>query len=62
MELTRTAQTCTTTLALRNLVHPFKDGMLQNACPMSDVFSEITAQLQELQAYKAEAEIFMAPT
>lgn len=45
-------QSCTNTLYTRNLVRPFRDGMISQACPMSDIFAELTAQLQELQILK----------
>lgn len=55
-------ETCTTTLALRHLVHPFGSGpMLQQACPMADIFAELTSQLKELQAFKADAAFPIAP-
>ncbi|EON67891.1 hypothetical protein W97_07388 [Coniosporium apollinis CBS 100218] len=53
-------ETCITTLALRNIIHPFRNGMLQNACPMSDIFSELTSQLSELQALREAADFEMA--
>jgi adenylate cyclase len=30
------------------MIRPFKDGMLAQACPMSDIFSELTSQLDQL--------------
>lgn len=49
------------------MIHPFKDGMLNQACPMSDVLGELAAQMDELKAYKAreaaeEEEFTMAPS
>lgn len=35
------------------MVRPFKDGMLQQAGPMSDVLTELTGHLDELKRYKA---------
>ncbi|KAK4574025.1 hypothetical protein LTR86_001786 [Recurvomyces mirabilis] len=49
-------ETCISTLAVRNMVRPFKDGMLQQAGPMSDVLMELTGQLDELKRYKAQEE------
>ncbi|CAI6334603.1 unnamed protein product [Periconia digitata] len=49
-------ETCATTLALRHMVRPFGQGsLLEQACPMSDILTEIQFQLSELQAYKDEA-------
>ncbi|KAK5712018.1 hypothetical protein LTR15_012086 [Elasticomyces elasticus] len=49
-------ETCISTLAIRNMVRPFKDGMLNQACPMNDVLSEISSQLEELKRYKEQDE------
>ncbi|KAF2147426.1 uncharacterized protein K452DRAFT_304267 [Aplosporella prunicola CBS 121167] len=46
-------ETCINTLKLRDSVRPFKDGMLSQACPMSDIFAELGAQLAELKQLKA---------
>ncbi|KAF2878145.1 hypothetical protein BDV95DRAFT_600823 [Massariosphaeria phaeospora] len=49
-------ETCTTTLALRHMVRPFGSApLLQQACPMGDIISELQASMQELQQYKDEA-------
>ncbi|KAJ4346551.1 uncharacterized protein N0V89_010482 [Didymosphaeria variabile] len=49
-------ETCTTTLALRHMVRPFgQTPKLQQACPMSDILSELQVQLAELQQFKQEA-------
>ncbi|KAF2640285.1 hypothetical protein P280DRAFT_32298 [Massarina eburnea CBS 473.64] len=49
-------ETCATTLAIRHMVNPFGQGSLvQQACPMSDILTELQCQLSELQAYKEEA-------
>ncbi|PSN64321.1 PP2C-domain-containing protein [Corynespora cassiicola Philippines] len=49
-------ETCATTLALRHMVRPFGScPILEQACPMSDIISELQAQLAELQQYKDEA-------
>ncbi|KAF2115465.1 hypothetical protein BDV96DRAFT_80210 [Lophiotrema nucula] len=49
-------ETCTTTLALRHMVRPFGSSpLLQQACPMADILSELQAQLKELQQFKEEA-------
>lgn len=56
-------ESCITTLALRNLVKPFtRHGMLQNACPMDEIFGALTSQLQELQIYRETNDINMAPS
>jgi adenylate cyclase len=36
--------------------------MLQQACPMKDIFVELNNSLKELAAFKAEAEFQMAPS
>ncbi|QDS78084.1 hypothetical protein FKW77_003774 [Venturia effusa] len=54
-------ETCITTLSLRNMVNPFTEGMLQKACPMSDIFSSIAEQMAELKMLKENAEFVMAP-
>ena len=49
-------QTCITTLALRHMVRPFgQRPLLEQACPMADILTELQSQLQELQQYKDEA-------
>ncbi|EMC95818.1 hypothetical protein BAUCODRAFT_71294 [Baudoinia panamericana UAMH 10762] len=54
-------ETCITTLAIRNMMRPFKDGMLAQACPMSDILSEMTTQLEELRMMKEQADFDIAP-
>ena len=44
------------------MMRPFKDGMLDQACPMADIFSDLTSQLAELKAYKENNDIDMAPS
>lgn len=56
------AQSCITTLALRNMVRPFKEGMLNQACPMSDVLDALAEQLNELKILKENVEFEMAPS
>ncbi|KAF2012161.1 PP2C-domain-containing protein [Aaosphaeria arxii CBS 175.79] len=49
-------ETCTTTLALRHMVRPFgQNSLLQQACPMADILTELQAQLKELQQFKDDA-------
>ncbi|KAF2801950.1 PP2C-domain-containing protein [Mytilinidion resinicola] len=56
-------ETCTTTLAIRHLVRPFGSSpLLQQACPMQDIFVELQNSMKELAAFKAEAEFPMAPS
>nr|POF13463.1 adenylate cyclase [Quercus suber] len=55
-------ETCISTLAIRNMIRPFKNGMLNQACPMSDILSELTSQLAELKTYKDQADFDMAPS
>ncbi len=55
-------QTCITSLALRNLMRPFSNGMLEQACPMTDLFSELSEQLAEIRAWKEQEDMDMAPS
>ena len=55
------SQTCISTLAIRNMVRPFKDGMLEQACPMADVLAEVASQLDELKVLRRQADFEMAP-
>ncbi|KAF2240879.1 PP2C-domain-containing protein [Trematosphaeria pertusa] len=49
-------ETCATTLALRHMVRPFGQyPLLEQACPMADILSELQSQLSELQQYRDEA-------
>lgn len=36
------------------MVRPFKDGMLDQACPMGDILDTIAAQLQEAQTLRQQ--------
>jgi adenylate cyclase len=45
-------ETCITTLSLRNMVRPFKNGIVNQACPMGDIFADLADQLRELQELK----------
>ncbi|KXT14282.1 hypothetical protein AC579_1269 [Pseudocercospora musae] len=47
-------ETCISTLAVRNMIRPFQNGMLSQACPMSDILTELTSQLDELKSLKAQ--------
>lgn len=53
-------QTCINTLALRNIVHPFRDGMLEHAGPIGDVFKELQSQLAELATIKESIDFEMS--
>jgi len=55
-------QTCVNTLAIRNMIRPFENGMLNQACPMSDILGELSSQLEELKMYKEQADFTMAPS
>ena len=55
-------ETCVTSLALRNLVRPFRAGMLDGACPMGDIFSELSDSLSMLDTLKQQIDIDMAPS
>ncbi|KAL1632073.1 hypothetical protein SLS56_003962 [Neofusicoccum ribis] len=48
-------ESCITTLQLRHTVRPFSHGMLEQACPMADIFAELSTQLDELRLLKAAA-------
>lgn len=47
------------------MVRPFKEGMLEQACPMNDILSEVASQLCELKELRrqadSQAEFEMAP-
>jgi len=45
-------ETCINTLELRNMVRPFVKGLAGTACPISDIFGELAAQLTELRTMK----------
>lgn len=55
-------ETCIASLTLRNLYRPFRNGLLESACPLSDIFAELTNDLSELQRYRQQAEIDMEPS
>jgi adenylate cyclase len=44
------------------MIRPFKEGMLSQACPMSDILGELSSQLEELKTYKEQADFTMAPS
>lgn len=44
------------------MIRPFSNGMLNQACPMSDILGELTSQLGELKAFKEQADFTMAPS
>lgn len=44
------------------MIRPFKNGMLDQACPMADIFSDLSSQLEELKAFKENNDIDMAPS
>lgn len=44
------------------MIRPFADGMLNQACPMSDILGELQSQLDELKTYKEQADFTMAPS
>jgi adenylate cyclase len=37
------------------MIRPFSNGMLDQACPMSEILGDLTAQLSELKTLKAQA-------
>ncbi|KAF2173730.1 hypothetical protein M409DRAFT_16004 [Zasmidium cellare ATCC 36951] len=47
-------ETCISTLAIRNMIRPFKNGMLSQACPMSEILGDLTSQLEELRSLKEQ--------
>jgi adenylate cyclase len=38
------------------MVRPFKNGMLEQACPMADVLAEVASQLDELKTLRQQAD------
>jgi len=44
------------------MIRPFENGMLNQACPMSDILGELSSQLEELKMYKEQADFTMAPS
>jgi adenylate cyclase len=44
------------------MVRPFKNGMLEQACPMADVLAEVASQLDELKVLRQQADFEMAPS
>ncbi|KAF2862295.1 PP2C-domain-containing protein [Piedraia hortae CBS 480.64] len=54
-------ESCTTTLSVRNMVRPFRDGMLDQAGPMADILTELASQLAELKAIRADMDFPVAP-
>ncbi|KAG9675055.1 adenylate cyclase protein, partial [Aureobasidium melanogenum] len=50
-------ETCVTTLALRNMVQPFRPGILSTSKPMADILSEVTAAMSELKRLKGEVDM-----
>ncbi|KIW05758.1 hypothetical protein, variant [Verruconis gallopava] len=55
-------ESCITTLALRNMVRPFKYGMLSQACPMDEVLGALADQLNELKILKESVGFEMSPS
>ena len=43
------------------MVRPFKDGMLEQACPMADILGEVASPLDELKVLRRQADFEMAP-
>ena len=44
------------------MVRPFKNGMLEHACPISDVLGTLAEQLNELKVLKESVDFDMAPS
>ncbi|KAF2724254.1 PP2C-domain-containing protein [Polychaeton citri CBS 116435] len=55
-------ETCITTLSVRNMVRPFRDGMVSQACPMSEILGDVASQLEELRTFKEQVDFSMAPS
>lgn len=56
-------KSCATTLALRHMMRPFGSApLLQQACHMGDIFSELEAKLKRLEQFEQEAMADMAPS
>lgn len=37
---------------MRNMIRPFKNGMLNQACPISEILTDLNKQLEELRVLK----------
>lgn len=44
------------------MIRPFADGMLTQACSMSDILDEVSSQLAELKTFKEQADFDIAPS
>ncbi|KZM18346.1 Adenylate cyclase [Ascochyta rabiei] len=56
-------ESCATTLALRHMMRPMGSApLLQQACHMGDIFSELEAKLKRLEQFEQEAMADMAPS
>lgn len=56
-------QTCATTLTLRHMMRPFGTvPLLEQACHMSDIFTELEAKLARLEQFEKESIVDMAPS
>ena len=44
------------------MIRPFKDGMLAQACPMTDILTDLSSQLDELKTFKEQSDFTMAPS
>lgn len=44
------------------MVRPFKNGMLEQACPMHDILTDVASQLSELKELRRQADFEMAPS
>lgn len=44
------------------MIRPFSNGMLDQACPMAEILSELSSQMDELKWFKEQADFTMAPS
>ncbi|GAB7365075.1 hypothetical protein MBLNU230_g5856t1 [Neophaeotheca triangularis] len=55
-------ETCISTLALRNMMRPFRNGLLEQAGPMSEILTEVQGKLDQLKAFQDGEGVSMAPS
>lgn len=44
------------------MLRPFHNGMLTQACPMAEILSDLSSQLEELKSFKEQTDFAMAPS
>jgi adenylate cyclase len=55
-------QSCVNTLELRNMLHPFRDGMLSQARPFAEIAQFLKSELEELAQRRAADDFDIAPS